>query len=37
MAESYVAAQINEIYDAWGDCYTKITEIRLYYQTGQTK
>lgn len=37
MAESYVALQISKIYDAWGDCYTKITEIRHYFETGQTK
>jgi hypothetical protein len=34
MPESYVALQINEIYDAWGDCYTKLSEIRQYFQNA---
>ena len=34
MPESYVAMQINNIYDAWGDCYAKINEIRHYFETA---
>lgn len=33
MPESYVATQINEIYDAWGDCYTKLGQTRQYFET----
>lgn len=36
MPESFVALQISEIYDAWGDCYGKINAIRTYFETGRT-
>lgn len=37
MQESDVALQINEIYDAWGDCFTKLAELRRYFETAQNK
>lgn len=36
MPESFVALQMNEIYDAWGDCYTKVNTIRRYFETART-
>ena len=35
MQESDVALQINEIYDAWGDCFTKLAELRRYFETAK--
>lgn len=37
MQESDVALQINEIYDAWGDCFTKLAELRQYFEAAEKR